>query len=115
MVRVRRVREHKAWACSSALAAVCVCVTVGLLAGCSSPGKDTGTVVNYSPEENRKKAEARAEEIKNNPNIPEGQKQMILGRMKGMQSNQSGEASVLSKQGKSGPGAPAAPAPPGPK
>jgi len=52
------------------------------LAGCAS--EDTGTVVRENPGQRQQEAAARqaqAEKIKNDPHIPEAQKQAILARM----------------------------------
>jgi len=57
------------------------------VAGCSQD-RDTGTVERDSPEKRQQAAESMKkqwEEIKNNPQIPEQQKQAILARMGGPQ------------------------------
>jgi hypothetical protein len=50
------------------------------VAGCNT-GKDTGTMVQYDPEKSKKMDEKSLEAVKNNPNIPESQKQAIMARM----------------------------------
>lgn len=82
-----------------------ILISAAGLTGCSQNNKDTGTTVKMDAsavEDSKKQAQAQMDEIKNNPKIPEEQKQAILSRMQSMQGQQSGEASVLSKQGNSG-------------
>lgn len=60
-------------------------VVVSLVSGCDA-GKDQGTVVKYDPKQTPAPVDQKQiDAIKNNPNIPESQKQAILGRMGGAQ------------------------------
>jgi hypothetical protein len=74
-------------------AGVILSVGLPLAAGCGRGG-DTGTVVVQTPEtlqRDRDEAKKRIETVKNNPNIPEGQKQMILGRLQAQAGAGAGE------------------------
>ncbi|MDX1931761.1 MAG: hypothetical protein SFU56_04075 [Capsulimonadales bacterium] len=56
-----------------------------LLLGAGCANQDQGTVVKYDPQKSKELDQKKIDEIKNNPKIPEAQKQQILSRMGGSQ------------------------------
>lgn len=64
------------------LTAICV-LGVLLLALAGGCNQDQGEIVKYDPEKSKQQDAKSIEAIKNNPKIPENQKQAIIARMQG--------------------------------
>lgn len=84
--------------CAAATAAL---IGLMLVAGCGS--KDTGqTAVEFDPEKSRMEQQAAYDKIKNDPKIPDEQKQAILARMGGAAAMGEGGKTAAETAGKAG-------------